>query len=177
VWDFIALAAIAFCVVAAVFIFKLLELLLRVRPSPEKIEADRMTYAERLRRPDWAFYEQHLQRPVPEALKRCYADRDLISRCGFEFELDGKTHYILEFQAIDAQGLIEAKEYYHLDIIPFAHGEAEAYYLRPGLNESNAVYSVFEESPYDSPEEEPEAEDVSRFLTRLQKSQGEKREH
>jgi hypothetical protein len=61
-------------------------------------------------------------------------------------------------------------EYYHLDIVPFAQGEAEAYYLRPGSDEPNAVYSAFEESPYDGPEQDPEAEDVAVFLELLRKS-------
>src|SRR5215469_9990578 len=52
---------------------------LRRRPNaPEEVEAE---IRARLLQTDWAFYERHLQRPMPAALRQLYSDMALLTAC------------------------------------------------------------------------------------------------
>jgi hypothetical protein len=82
------------------------------RNPPEKIAADRRGYEQRILRPDWEFYERHLQRPAPLALRELYADRKLVTAhgvrgerlraAGRSLEMDASldTHSFLDFDAV-----------------------------------------------------------------------------
>jgi len=187
VWEALGLAAIAFAAAVALFIVKLPEIIWRFRNPQAKLAADRLAYLERVRRPDWDFYADHLRRPAPEALKHCYADEKFITGGGFEIEIepapdkdlvnpsddgvqvevsDSGGHHVEEFLAIDPRGLVEAWEYWHRDILPFARGDGFAYFLWPGAEESNAVYSACEEVLDDGIRSRV-ADDVSIFVEKL----------
>ena len=188
-WEALGLATIVFAAAVAVFIVKLPEIIWRFRNPPAKLAADRLAYLERVCRPDWDFYERHLRRPAPETLKRCYADEAFITGGGFAFQSDSNQsgvatasssndetlgeviddhgpHYVEEFLAIDPRGLVEAWEYWHRDVLPFARGAGFAYFLWPGAEESNAVYSACEEVLGDGIRSRV-ADDVSIFVEKL----------
>jgi hypothetical protein len=46
---------------------------------PEKLAAEFKALEKRLLTPDWAFYEAHLQRPAPAALRDLFADHPLVT--------------------------------------------------------------------------------------------------
>src|SRR5687767_10533321 len=52
---------------------------------PEEISSDRVLYEQRILRPDWQFYERHLQRRVPMALRDLYGDRELVTAQGLDY--------------------------------------------------------------------------------------------
>jgi hypothetical protein len=84
------------------------ELLWRRRNPPEKLAADRRAYEARILRPDWAFYERYLQRPIPAGLRDLYGDKDLVTAQGLEYtDLGG----ISTFEALDEQRLLNTKEW------------------------------------------------------------------
>ncbi len=56
----------------------------RLNPA-EKVASDRRAYEARILHPDWDFYERHLQRPLPPALRELYADRALIIMQGLDY--------------------------------------------------------------------------------------------
>jgi hypothetical protein len=133
----------AFSLAFAVLIVKLPEILWRIRNPPQKLEEQRREYEARLLRPDWEFYERHLQRSVPEALRRLFDQQGDLDPFGISFELEGANVSVTGLCAIDEQGLEDARTYFHLDIVPFADSDGDVYFLKPGANESNAVYEAF----------------------------------
>jgi len=64
---------------------------------PEKIAAERRAFEGRIASPDWAFYERHLQRPAPAALRELYADHSLVCAEGCDYD---EKHYISTFETV-----------------------------------------------------------------------------
>jgi len=166
VGDVVGVGAILLCVAVAVFVVKLPRIMWRLRNPPEKIEAERQAREDRLRRPNWEFYSEHLRRPVPEALRQLFADMGLRPRVSIAFEIGGASCYVTDLEPIDEQGLRDARTYYGLDIVPFAGGDDDVYYLKPGADESDAVYEASFHDRNDGPNP-PVADDVSLFVEAL----------
>jgi hypothetical protein len=132
----------------------------RYRNPPEKIAADRRAYEERILCPDWAFYERHLQRPAPTALRELYADRSLVTAQGINYS---DSDYISTFEALDKQGLLDTRPWLGFDAVAVAtSGAGDPIYLRPGSSESNKVYITY----HDGGETEVFAESVTEMLIR-----------
>jgi hypothetical protein len=164
VWESLAVAAVlVFSAAFAVLVVKLPQIIWRIRNPPEKIEEQRREYEARLLRPDWQFYERHLLRPVPVALRRLFDQQDILDRLGVMFDLDGAKIYVTGLCPIDEQGLEDARSYFQLDIVPFADSDGDVYFLKPGLNESNAVYEAFFHESNDE-SGEPIADDATIFV-------------
>ena len=133
----------------------------RRRNPPEKIAADRRAYEQRLLQPDWSFYERHLQRPAPQALRELFSDHVLIVTQGIDYSED---ECISTFEALDEQGLIDSRPWLGFDAVAIATSDfGDPIYLRPGPAESDTVYITH----HDGGDTEELAPDVATFLERL----------
>jgi hypothetical protein len=133
----------------------------RWRNPPEKIAADRITFEERLLRPDWDFYERHLQRPVPSALRELYADRALITACGHDYTIADR---ISTFSPLDERGLLDTKPWLGFDAVAIATSDfGDPIYLRPGQAEGDVVYITH----HDGGDTDVFADSVAEMIKRL----------
>ena len=125
---------------------------------------------QRLLKPDWVFYEQHLGREIPDAIRRLYQDKEFIARECFPFPGKENAWAITSFVPISRGELLEFEAEPGLPshpIAPIATTDlGDPIYLEPGSDRSNSVY-VWEHElqepvkPADSPEE---------FLNKLERS-------
>jgi hypothetical protein len=113
----------------------------RRRFPPEQEAAWAKAVAERMLRPDWAFYEQHLQRPAPPALRELFADRAMVTSCCFELP---KSSGIIAFNPLDKDSLLDTADLFGFDVVPFATGGCgDPIFLRPGKSEPDTVFIVY----------------------------------
>lgn len=113
----------------------------RRRNPPEKLAADRRAFEARLLQPDWAFYERHLQRRVPPALRELYENRALLVARDLAYA-DGEI--ISTFEPLDGQGLRETKQWIGLETVAIATtGFGDPVYLRPGPSEADTLYVTY----------------------------------
>jgi hypothetical protein len=132
----------------------------RRRNPPEKLATDRRAWEERLLHPDWDFYERHLQRPAPKALRELFADDQFIVTQVIEY---GEDEVISTFNALDEQGLAESRDWLGFDAVAIATNDfGDLIYLRPGPSESDAVYITYHDGG-DSEQIEL-APDISTFV-------------
>ena len=133
----------------------------RRRNPPEKIAADRRAYEERILRPDWAFYERHLQRAAPPALRELYADQALVTAQGLDYS---DSDRISTFAALDEQELIDTRSWLGFDVVAIATSDfGDSIYLRPGSSETDTVYITH----HDGGDTEVFAESVAAMVERL----------
>jgi hypothetical protein len=136
---------------------------LHAPPSREELEAGSAAWRERLLRPDWVFYEKHLQRPVPAALRELFADQELLLGEVFPRDLDLNC-----FNPIDEDSLIGPVEGMEFDLVAFAtSGCGDAIYLRPGASEPDKVYITY----HDGGDTEVFAESVDVILAKFREAQ------
>jgi hypothetical protein len=121
---------------------------------PERVAAVALAQERRLLTPDWAYYERHLQRAVPEAIRGLYRDCELILSGGFQYD---ESHYISSFGAIDSLSLLETRDLIGVDVISLASSDGDILYLRPGRDESDAIYITYHDGG-DTSELAPDAE-------------------
>jgi len=88
-----------------------------------------------VRSPDWVFYQSHLQRPVPQAL------RSLFTSANFSASQLRFGEIELYLSPIDSQAL--ADNWVVPGVLPFAYSDADPIYLKPGANASNAVFITY----------------------------------
>lgn len=131
---------------AAVVIILLLkdfisDVLRRRQDTPEKLAAELHT----LMHPDWSFYERHLRRPAPAALRELYSDSALMT-AGASYR--GKREGISAFWPLTEDYLLDTHDGIGYDIVPFAtSGCGDSIYLRPGANEPDTVYIAYHDDP------------------------------
>jgi hypothetical protein len=112
---------------------------LHAPPSEEELEAESAAWRERLVRPDWVFYKNHLQRPVPAALRELYADPELILFEALPDDLD-----LNSFNPIDGLSLVDAPQELGFELIALAtSGCGDPIYLKPGASEPDTVYMTY----------------------------------
>ena len=117
----------------------------RERRDAKKGEIERKALVERLLRPNWEFYERHLQRPAPKALRDLFADTRLVTSCGLKVT---KNDGISTFDPLDEDSLIDTADLLGFDIVPFAMSDCgDAIFLRPGKDESDTVYIAYHDDP------------------------------
>jgi hypothetical protein len=134
----------------------------RRRFPPEKEAAEAKAIEERMLRPDWGFYERHLQRPVPEALRQLYSDHELLKVGHFAIS---KRHTIGYFIPVDERSLLDTADQLGFDVVAFAHSDCgDAIYLRPGAKETDTVYIAHHDDPG---HEEMFAESVALILQKV----------
>ena len=135
--------------------------LLRRRNPPETLAADRRAYESRILHPDWGFYERHLQRAAPPALRDLYADRAFVTRQDIGYT-DGAR--IGTFAPLDEQGLSETRQWLGFDAIAIATTDfGDPIYLRPGPSEADTVYITH----HDGGDTEVFAESVAALIEKL----------
>lgn len=128
------------------------------RNPPEKLAAEWKEYQGRVKTPDWDFYADHLQRDVPAAIRDLYSNTTIImsdnaEACG--------EQTISRFGAIDKASLLDTREWIGADVVAIAHNLfGDPIYLRPGSDESNAVFVTY----HDGGDTEQIAADVSEFV-------------
>jgi hypothetical protein len=131
------------------FALLLRDYLWRRRHPPEEEAAERKALEERILSPDWTFYERHLQRPAPTALRELFSDRRLATSCGLEFS---KSDGISTFNPLDEGSLVDTADQLGFDIIPFATSDCgDAIFLRPGKDESDRVHIAYHDDPGKGP--------------------------
>lgn len=108
--------------------------------TPERRSTERIAREARLLRPDWRFYEQHLQRSIPSAVRALYADHRLLFSVGLQYD---DIHDITEFCPLDSESLVQPHELMTFDVLPLATSEGDVIYLRPGATESDVVYVTY----------------------------------
>jgi len=114
----------------------------RRRNPPEELGAKNHT---RLLQTNWAFYERHLQRPVPAALREIYSDMALLTACS---SCRGKRERVSSFEPLNESCLLDTHDEIGYDIVPFAtSGCGDPIYLRPGAEESDTVYIAYHDDP------------------------------
>ncbi len=112
-------------------------------PTRKEIEEAMAARIEALLHPDWAFYEEHLRRPIPEALKRIYEDPDKVLACLDLSDTKGEKYWI-EFEPLQ-RDYLEPSEASGLpyDIVPIAMIEDKTpIFLKPGEHETNQVLTT-----------------------------------
>jgi len=110
----------------------------RRRFPPEREAAERRAFEQRILRPDWAFYEQHLQRPIPDTLRKLFADQALVTDGGFDY---AKGAGISTFNPLDRDSLLDVRDEAGCEIIAFAVSDCgDPIHLRPGPTEPDTVY-------------------------------------
>jgi hypothetical protein len=127
------------------FTLLLLHYLSRRRHPPEMQAAERQALEERILSPDWAFYERHLQRPAPTALRQLFADKALVTSCGLAFS---KSNGISTFNPLDQDSLVDTADLLGFDVVPFATSDCgDAIFLRPGKDAPDTVYIAYHDDP------------------------------
>jgi hypothetical protein len=125
---------------------------------PEKLAAEWKEYQGQVQTPDWEFYADHLQRDVPDAIRDLFSNTEIIisgsaESCG--------EQTISRFGTIDEDNLLESKEWTGADIVAIAYNVfGDPIYLRPGRDETNAVFVTY----HDGGDTEQIAADASEFV-------------
>jgi hypothetical protein len=87
----------------------------------------------RLLAPDWAFYAEHLQRPVTPEFQAMYQEFALLlSVKELLIRTDSEEILITEFFPLDAQALQDQQAFVPQDILPFGTAAGKDLFLRPG---------------------------------------------
>lgn len=107
----------------------------RVKNPPEKVAAERAAFEQRLRSPDWAFYEEHLQRSPPATLREIFSSESLLS-CSHHF-----SDYYVTFSPIDRAALNEA--WVMPGVVAFADSDGDPIFLKPGASSPDTVFIAF----------------------------------
>jgi len=128
------------------------------RNQPERQALLRHAYEQRILRPDWAYVERRLQRPVPRALRELYADEVLVTSRDVQYSMD---HSISTFEALDEQAMADNTAWLAVKAIVFATTDTgDPIYLRSGPSEADKVYLTY----HDGGDTEILAESVSEML-------------
>ena len=116
----------------------------RPRADSRSKTKERMACEERLLQPDWEFYETHLGRPVPTALRELYGDRNLIAASDLPIPGDA---VVARFQPLDSDALVDSVPVLNCDFLPIATTTSgDQVLLRPGKSAGDVVYLLAHET-------------------------------
>ena len=117
-----------------------------------------------LLQPDWHFYEHHLRRPAPAALRALYADEKLITSTLLEYSDECSIN---TFEPLNESSLYEAAGGTAPPVVVIATTDfGDPIYLKPGSTESDAVYVTY----HDGGDTEVLADSVAGFVDRLKQA-------
>lgn len=137
------------------------DLIWQKRNPPKKLEAQRKELEKRILSPDWDFYERHLSRPVPLQLKELWAQSEIVTSGGFDYDED---NWVSTFNPLTEETLIEHKNVFEREIVPIlTTGFGDPVYLKPGEGERNRLYITF----HDGGDTEVFEEDIDLFVKKL----------
>ena len=161
----IALICLGFVVIALLILWikdRIEDMLDRRRATSPKAVAERRARQVRLLNPDWAFYERHLQRPAPAALRELFADHALITSQNLDWEDDV---WLSAFAPLHEQDY--RNRWLDLDVVAFATNMyGDPIYLKPGPLEADTVYVTY----HDGGDTEVFAESVAAMLEQLRRA-------
>ena len=140
----------------------------RPEVSQEELAAEyaakREAFNASLRQPDWHFYERHLQRDVPPALRALYADEKLITSTLLNYSDECSIN---TFEPLNESSLYEGVEDTAPPVVVIATTDfGDPIYLKPGPSESDAVYVTY----HDGGDTEVLADSVAGFVDRLKQA-------
>lgn len=125
---------------------------------------ERQAYGQRILDPDWACIERYLRRPVPQALRVLYAERELISRRDLSYDDD---HVIGTFEPLDEQAILNTTRWLGFEAVAIATTDfGDVIYLRPGADEGDTLFLTH----HDGGDTEVFAESVSELLAALRRT-------
>ena len=130
----------------------------RRRNPPARIAEERRRFERRLVAPDWLFYAEHLQRPVPAALVSWFTNAKGVTQT-YAFD-----DYLIDFAPIDRDALLDA--WVVPGIVAFAESDGDPIYLKPGTGADESVFITF----HDGGDTELLARSVEQFLTSLKEA-------
>ena len=148
-------ALIVLCVILLVARDRVAKIVWRIKNPPEKLAAQRAAFEHRLRTPDWQFYAEHLQRPVPISLPAAYAKPGLITKAHVFGD------YYVTFAPIDRKTLTEA--WVLPGVVAFAESDGDPIFLKVGASASDSVFIAY----HDGGGTEELAPSVEAFLSEL----------
>lgn len=136
------------------------------RSQPEVTDADAAAFLEQLRHPDWQFYERHLRRQVPAALRALYAGDPLLTADELTLKTPTKNTFTISyFNPLQEDSLLNTADKLGFDIVPLAiDPSGDPIFLRPGPGEPDTVYIAFHDAPGQM---EVLAESVADMIARL----------
>ncbi len=139
---------LVFAGMTAFGVFVLRQALMGEGQTRREIEKAEQVRQEALLHPDWAFYAEHLRRPVPDALQKLYLDEQRVQAIADFPEKDAVAE-LQCFEPLQRDYLVPAGESdLPYDIVPFATADDESWvFLKPGENETNRVLMVAPEEP------------------------------
>jgi hypothetical protein len=131
------------------------------RSSRSEVNGNRSAYLERILHPNWEFYERHLQRQAPSALRQLYADHAFVVSQSLDC---GGDDYINTFGALDEQAIVDTRRQLGFDVVAIATTDlGDPVYLRPGKSECDTVYVTH----HDGGRTEVFAESVAALMAKL----------
>lgn len=148
-------ALFALAVVIAILSDKLALLFWRFKNPVAKIEAERKIFEQRLSSPDWLFYQQHLEREVPDGFRQLFLAKVATGKT-FNF---GDLYIALnpiDSLAMDEQWVLPG-------ILSFADSDGDVIFLKPGALVPNTVFIAY----HDGGDIEELAPDVETFFAGL----------
>ncbi len=133
-------------------------------PPTEQPDEEGQAYLEHLVEPDWGFYESHLQRRVPPALRELFADPALVPVGGLKYP---GGPLINTFELLNENGLLETRALVGSNVVAIATTDVgDPIYLRPGPAEPDTVYITH----HDGGNTEVFAESVTAMLEKLRQA-------
>jgi hypothetical protein len=130
----------------------------RRRNPPERLAKEQRRIERRLAAPDWSFYAEHLQRPVPLALVSWFGHTAKVLK---QYSFDD---HLIVFTPVDRERLREA--WVVAGVVAFAESNGDPIYLRPGTGADDSVFITF----HDGGDTELLAPSVEQFLARLEEA-------
>ncbi len=130
----------------------------RKRNPPERLAEEQRRIERRLVTPDWPFYAEHLQRPVPRALVSWFQNPETVLK---RYLFDD---HLIEFVPIDREQLTGA--WVVPGVAAFAESNGDPIYLKPGAKVDDSVFITF----HDGGDTELLAQSVEQFLERLKQA-------
>jgi hypothetical protein len=130
--------------VVGLFLFAALILLMRDRiyapiskfkNPPDGVAAQKLRFEQRLLSPDWKFYQEHLGRQVPEALKHAFGSVTLILS-PHHFSDFYVTFFPIDKAALDETWVLPG-------IVAFAGSDGDPIFLKPGAASPDSVHIAF----------------------------------
>lgn len=115
-----------------------------------EIEEFKQARIDALLHPDWAFYAEHLARPIPEALKKIYEVPRQVQAFPCLRGMESEEQSI-EFEPLRRDYCVPAAESdLPYDIVPVAIADDQNWiFLKPGKDESDQIFMADPEEPGD----------------------------
>jgi len=135
------------------------------RKNPlEKVASERKEYEEKIKNPDWMFYEWHLQRPIPDQIRVLYGNEPVIISGGFDYD---ENTWISSFEAISKENLLGKEMGFDVPIVPIlTTGFGDPVYFKPGSKEANTLYVTY----HDGGDTEVFESSLDKFVQKISKA-------